>query len=225
MKNLKDDISVINHNLRNNIGVAISYMQLIQLDQSSMLENTYFKAASEDLKGAIELTTEISLLCKNEVNSEDAVTDNNLPKIEVKAQLFEHAKAVYEKFRKRYTLNISDVYKEIDEEKYIAINDVSLNKVRDNFITNAINANATKIDFLYEMKEYCLVVTIQDNGKGMSQDELDQLMLGQIGDGILHGIGTRSILKTMNEHGFTIAYSSVKGEGTKVRVLCNYVLV
>lgn len=97
-----------------------------------------------------------------------------------------------------------------------------MNSVRENIINNAIKAGATKLDVQYEMKEYCFVITFHDNGSGMTQEDIDKLMLKKHGDGIIHGLGTKSILNTVGEHGFFVTYSSEKGHGTTIRILCPY---
>jgi len=57
----------------------------------------------------------------------------------------------------------------------------------------------------------------------MSEDEVNKLLLKQLGDGKVHGLGTRAILSAVSIHGFILSYSSTKGQGTQVKVLCPYV--
>jgi hypothetical protein len=60
----------------------------------------------------------------------------------------------------------------------------ALQALRENLFSNTVNAGATITDAHYEMREYCLVVTIIDNGHGMYQGQLDKIILSQHGDGV-----------------------------------------
>ena len=64
--------------------------------------------------------------------------------------------------------------------------------------------------------------TFTDNGKGMSQEELDKTILFKHGDGKVHGIGTRSIVEGASKHGYSISYSSIEGQSTTIRTLVPY---
>lgn len=119
-------------------------------------------------------------------------------------------------------MEIKVSYKIREGDYAIRLNLEELKALRHNLISNAHDAGATVINACYEMKEYCLVVTLSDNGQGMDQESLDKIILAQHGDGVVHGVGTRSILNTAKDNGFFVSFSSGEGQGTTYRALCPY---
>jgi sensor histidine kinase regulating citrate/malate metabolism len=126
--------------------------------------------------------------------------------------------------RKIYpSIDINQSYLPLAEDRHIQIHTKSFNQAMGNIIGNAVNAGASRIDVHTVMREYCLVVTIHDNGRGMSSEDVDRIMLSQFGDGQSHGVGTKSILITAAEHDFPLTYTSTEGEGTTIKILIPYV--
>lgn len=221
MSNKELEISFANHDIRNHIGVAISYLQLLTMENSSLQDNESIKAVVQGLNAAVILTETIAdNLPKNNHSNEK---HSELIAASVRDQISNHTKPDYQKMKGMYPLDIEDSYDLLDEDKFIAINPLTLSRLRANIIKNAVDANAKKLSAHYEMKEYCIVVSFIDDGDGMTQDEMDKLMLSQHGDGKIHGIGTKFILETAKSHGFLASYSSKVGQGTTVRILCPYV--
>jgi len=73
------------------------------------------------------------------------------------------------------------------------------------------------------MREYCLVATVHDNSSGMSSEEIDKAMLSLHSGDQDYDKNTKNILKTVANHGFSLAYNSVEGEGTTIKVLIPFV--
>lgn len=119
-------------------------------------------------------------------------------------------------------ITIDDTYKTIDDERYLLVNPEILKHFRENIVTNAIKAHATQLDIDHEMKESCIIITYSDNGDGMTAEEVDKVMLTQHGDGVLHGIGTKNILKIAEDHGVSLTYASEPGKGTTIRAVIPY---
>ena len=140
-------------------------------------------------------------------------------------EYFEAVKASYKKIGRMYPIQFNVSFEIRNGNYFIKLNQGALKALRENLISNSVNAGATKIDAHYEMREYCLVVTLRDNGHGMDQEEIDKIFLSQHGDGLIHGVGTRSILKTAEDNGFFISYTSDKESGTTYRALCPYAKV
>lgn len=59
----------------------------------------------------------------------------------------------------------------------------------------------------------------------MSSEDVDKIMLSQFGDGLSHGVGTKSILINAAEHDVPLTYISTEGEGTTIKILIPYVKV
>lgn len=224
MKNNKTNIAFISHDLRNNIGVAISSIQLLMIDTPELQDDESLELAVETLECAVELTREISILC--DVNNYDVEnTASDFEVFNVKSYWDTYSKKGYEKLRKTYDLEINDKYITSAEDKFGAMNPVAMYSVKENIINNALKAGATKIDVLYEMKENYGVVSFDDNGRGMTQEEIDKIILAQHGDGVIHGVGTKIILTVIKEHGFYTTYSSIEGKGTTIRIIFPYTKV
>jgi light-regulated signal transduction histidine kinase (bacteriophytochrome) len=222
MEITEDGISHINHDLKNNIGIATTYLELLAIQQPNLATNECIVAAIESLVRANELSQEIAARCKSGETAGE-IEPSNLVKIAVKEHAFANIKPSYERLRKMYPqLTINDTYKVIDDEKYMMLDQSVLPRFRENIVSNAVKANATVLDIQHEMKEHCAIITYKDNGKGMTSDKIDKLMLSRHGDGILHGLGTKSILKIAQDHGVFLSYSSEVGKGTTIRAIVPY---
>ncbi len=220
----ESDIAFINHNLRNNIGVAISYLQLMTIDSPDLDNNDLFKFALENLNHSIELTETISVKCK--ANKADLTKHNpELTIVPLKEYLENQAKPWFDKMRKMYDIEIIDTYKMLDEEKYIIVDANANHLARENIINNAVKAGATLLTVSYVMKEAYGEVNFKDNGRGMTQEDIDKILLSIHGDGVVHGLGTKAILNIAKSQGFYITYNSTLGEGTNVRVITPYINV
>lgn len=221
MKNIISEALVINHDLRNNIGAAISHLQLLILNNPELEKNKDILFAIENLTQSINISKTYS--AKLHDSSESNNQESNLTIISCQNHLFKNAKPAYEKLKKMYSIKINDSYKTIEEEKFVAANQAAISSLRENIINNAINSGATELDVSIEMKEYCLVVTFKDNGEGMSQEEVDKIHMKKHGDGIIHGLGTSSIINTIEEgDGAYINFESNKNKGTLVRIIVPY---
>lgn len=218
------DIALINHDLRNNVGAAVSFLQLLIMSSPQLKDNEYLKSALANLNHSLELSLAISKNCKVD---KKVITGKrtDLSIVPIKEYWQEYAKQAYNNLRTMYGIEITENYKTIDEEKYIAINFEEIDRARENVINNAVKAGATRIDVDCEMRETYAVIIISDNGKGMSQEDIDKIMLSRHGDGIIHGLGTQSLIRALCDHGFYMAYSSEPGKGTSIRVICPYINV
>lgn len=190
----KDDDSLlyINHDIRNYIGAAISHTQLLTMQHPSLENSPYTSAIVESLNEATELSEKASKLVRNKHGEQELVDSQpDLKTYLLDEAYFSGVDASYEPLRKTYSMEVN-VSCAIRKGNYaIRLNLEALKALRHNLISNAHDAGATIVNAQYEMKEYCLVVTLTDNGKGMNQESLDKIILAQHGDGILHGVGTK----------------------------------
>lgn len=106
---------------------------------------------------------------------------------------------------------------------FLDINQFALKRSIANLINNAVDAIESKgiIHVGLNKKDDFIAITIQDNGKGMSQDVLEKLknniaITSGKKDG--HGIGFTQIQETVkNNHG-TISIESVLNQGTTITI-------
>lgn len=222
MKNDDVNIAFINHDLKNSLGAAISYLQLVTMELPELSNNVCLTAAIESLDRAHELSNEISLCSENE-NINLANEKSGFITIPVKEHAFANVKPAYERLRKMYPqLTINDTYHTIEEDKNMTVNPEVLLRFRENIVTNAVNAKATVLNITHEMKKHCITISYSDNGKGMTSEEIEKIILAQHGDGIFYGIGTKSIMKIANDHNVYISYTSSPGKGTTIRATVPY---
>lgn len=226
IKTTEPNILFLNHDLRNNVGAAISHAQLLTIDNPELEGEENITAIVENLKKAILLTEKISLSISDE-EDEESVSENGplLTLLPLNNEYFESVKASYKKLSRMYPIQFNITSEIRNGSYFIKLYLDTLNALRENLISNSVKAGATIIDVRYEMREYSLVVTLKDNGHGMDQEAIDKITLSQHGDGLIHGVGTKSILKTAEDNGFFISYTSDNESGTTYRALCPYAKV
>ena len=98
MKKIISEALVVNHDLRNNIGAAISHLQLLILNNPELEENSDIQFAIENLNQSINISKNIS--SKLHSSSESNSPESNLTVISCQNHLFKNAKPAYEKLKK-----------------------------------------------------------------------------------------------------------------------------
>lgn len=89
-----------------------------------------------------------------------------------------------------------------------------------NMLGNAAKAEATKVDIIYVEKDMTVEVLFRDNGKGMTEDEIDKLGFGFTTNGDGHGEGIRSIKRLVVEAGGDLERpKSIPGIGTEFKII------
>jgi two-component system sporulation sensor kinase B len=92
-----------------------------------------------------------------------------------------------------------------------------------NCIENAARANASKIVFKYTELENALLITLTDNGEGMTTEELDKIGFGKYSTSG-GGQGVSIIRDLVSEINGIVEYSSKKGFYTEVKIKLNRVI-
>lgn len=219
----KSSIAFINHDIKNHIGNSITILQLLELENPNLVGGENIEIVIEGLYRAVELSNDIAYMIENNTENKKPARNSKMMTVNLNRHLDEKTKPIYKQLRKRTGLTINDTYKILKEDKFISINHALIMRFRENIISNSLKAGATRLDIHHEMKTYCGIATYKDNGKGMTQDELDKITLSLHGDGVINGLGTQSIFKVAEEIGFHISYTSIEGEGTTVRIIYPYV--
>ncbi len=219
----KSSIAFINHDIKNYIGNSITILELLELENPNLVGGENIEIVTEGLYRAIELSNDIAYNIENNTENKKPTRNSKMLTVNLNRHLDKKTKSIYKKLMKRTGLTINDTYKILEEDKYIEINHALIMRFRENIISNALKAGATRLDIHHEMKTYCEIITYKDNGKGMTQDELDKIILSLHGDGVINGLGTQSIFKVAEEIGFHISYTSIEGEGTTARIIYPYV--
>lgn len=223
MSDVKAKIVYFNHDLRNNIGGAVSSLELLSDTIAELKDDFYFNLAVSSLKQAIERTNEIASFCALSNEEAKQACPANLKIFPIREYWDKYSKKDYDRLRRLYDIEINDTYKVLPDEKFAAVDPESMSRVRENIIANAVNAGARRIDILYEMQKHAGCVTFKDNGRGMTKEEIDKIMLFQCGDGIIHGLGTKSIINAIKDNGFHVSFSANETKGTSVRIIFPYI--
>lgn len=223
MKTTDFNISFTIHDVKNYIGAAISHLQLASIKNEDLEDNIHITASLDSLWLALNSVREIAI--NDETNSLDESASEYV-QMSVSEHIVENTQPFVDSLRKIYpTTDINDSFSPKGEDKYVMVNAKSFNQAIGNIIGNAVDAGASTIDIHTVMRAYCLVITIHDNGSGMTSEDVDKIMLSQFGDGKSYGIGTKSILITAAEHDFPLTYTSEEGEGTTIKILMPYIKV
>ena len=224
MPKLNDQIRTYTHDLKNLLGGASGCLYLLEKSIPELTADSQYPHIKECLKRSIELTKEFALDLVVDENNTNKPLEHGFIRISAQEFISQHTKKEYTRLKEMYDLDINITIQLIEKDiKYVHINPTAAKRVRENIIQNAIDAGASRLEWDVEMREHYAVATFTDNGKGMTQETIDKIMLRLHGDGIVHGIGTTSMIDTVRNHGYHIEFSSTKGVGTIVRVVATYV--
>lgn len=214
------DILALNHDVNNQLGVAMGNFEMMLMKNPSLQDSEHAKRIENGLARARDLSHELAQTYRDTGKTE--LTNKDFTLISVQNHLVKSAPEAYEKLMQIYDINIELHVNMIEAPKQAYLNPHELIRLRENIVSNSLAAGATTLDVNIEMKPTYLVATFSDNGKGMTQEELDKTILFQHGDGKTHGVGTRSIIEGASKHGYSISYSSILGTGTTIRTLVPY---
>ena len=207
------------HDLRNRIFQAKSCLDIATELNPELAENVWLERSNAASLRAHQLLNEL-LSSRNFINKQAPDSDKAIWNL---AEYIEtRAKPDFESLQKQYSIAIDVQCHFSDETKYVSLNDLTIKRIKDNVVDNAINAGSTKLVVEYLMKDSYYSVSFSDNGKGMSSEQLDNLLLKQYQKGDIHGLGSQFLTATAKEHNFVLTYHSTLNEGTTVRFLCPY---
>lgn len=212
------------HDLRSKAAAGLSFIELLQRESPDLEANRLLKSVQECLEGVIASSCELS----QTVASFSVVANSPSPQsrkmtASAKDVVTRYAPDSYAALARQFPIEINFSSQVSEEDHWVQMEVREIASIRQNVVANAVAAGASKVDVCYEMKDYGLLITITDNGCGMTEDELNLLRLQQLGDGRVHGLGTRRILSAVNSQEAVVAYDSEPGVGTTVSILCPYV--
>lgn len=219
----KSTIKFLNHDVNNCLGVALGFIELAQTQSPEIATNPMITKALNALVRGTDLSHELGKQCRTADESEAQKED--FPVMCVNEHLENNLVPEFESIKQRFNIDIELVVTPSLEKRYARINPKLVMRWRENLISNAADAGATKVEVSYTMLDYCLCVTYKDNGRGMTQEQVDKIQLKLTNDEPVHGLGSQSILNIAHQHGAPITYESTQGQGTIVRTILPYVRV
>lgn len=231
MRTEKPELAFQVHDLRSKISAAVSFVELLERDSPEVASNPLLESIRECLSGAIDSSRELSLALTDPEEASQAKPGSVAASPDTSRQKFApakdvitvHAPAAYAALSRQFPIEIDYSYVLLDGDYVLSMGAREITSIRENVVANAVDSGASRLEICYEMKEYGLLITMSDNGRGMSADELNRLRLQQLGDGRVHGLGTRRILTAARSQDSVVTYISAPDEGTTVSILCPYI--
>lgn len=207
-KNFRDSLFKVTHEIKNPIAVCKGYLDMLDTNNSVQV-NKYIPIVKEEIDRTLVLMNDFLNLTKLKVDK--TIIDISL----LLDDLVGSIKALLTE------LNINFKYDIVDDEVYIEGDYNRLKQVFMNLVKNSAESipgdKVGLIELNMAIKNNKIVITIEDNGNGMSKD-----ILNRIGEAFLTtkskgtGLGVKLSIEIIEQHNGTIKYISKEGKGTKV---------
>lgn len=214
-------VANISHDIKTPLSSIKGYAEFLEQDYDFSSEDIksyaniihnksdYIKELVDDLNLSIKLKNNKSILKKEEVNIVSFVKDSVI-------DILNDSK--YSKV---------DIRFECSEDKiFIDIDKVLMQRVLNNLIYNALVHNDENISIVVSVyKNYKTYISISDNGKGISESDLENIFnryyrgtnTGEAHKG--SGLGMSIAKEIVNAHNGDITINSVLGKGTDVKII------
>lgn len=211
-KQFRTSLFKITHEIKNPIAVCKSYLDMFDFNNPE--HEKYIPIVKEETNKILLLLQDF--LSMNKIKIEKDLLDINLLLEETSFQL----EPVLKKNKAIFDCEL------IDDEIFIEGDYNRLSQVLINVIKNALEANSTEIKLNTEITEKEIIITIEDNGDGISKKDLEKIsepFYTTKKNGT--GLGVSLSCEIISAHDGTILYTSEEGRGTKVTItlpLSNY---
>jgi len=219
IKTINSSTVIFNHAVKN----EVAKISMCTCAIKSLGENMEYK----EIKDKISLSTEIIEDSVNHLlNLVDRINDNSKPIVldESIFSLKELVETITNTFRKTMTGSNIIIDNSVDQDFRIKADYTHIRECIGNIVNNSTEAMATggKIDIYLEHQRGFLVLTIKDNGPGISEEHLPHLFdpfYTTMKNGRNFGLGLFYCYNVMKKHNGNIEISSIKGSGTVVRLI------
>ena len=207
-KTIKEALFKLTHEIKNPLAVCKGYLDMINLDDKEKA-NKYISIIKEEIGRSLNIMTDFLAFNKIKIEKEE---------IDLTMLLEE----IYESFNIITSKkNIDLIYKQSNDEIYIEADYDRLKQVIINLIKNSIEAIEGKGKITISCKEEIehVNIVIEDNGKGMTKDELEN-MGSMFYSTKKHGSGLGVSLSNeiIKAHNGTIKYNSTLNKGTTATI-------
>ena len=209
-KEIKESLFQLNHEIKNPLAVVNGYLQMIDRTKDEKKKNKYLKIIKQEIKRAITIINDFTNLGKiKKLNNEPI--DLSIIIEEIIEMLEPILKSIN-----------SQIHYENLDEIYVMGDYDRLKQVFLNLIKNSIEAKDKDfliIDIKIEKLKKEFNIIIKDNGKGMTEEELNHMMdtfytTKKRGT----GLGTTYVKRIIKMHQGKIKFKSKEKEGTTVTV-------
>ncbi len=211
-KNLRMSLFKITHEIKNPITVCKGYLDMFDVDDPKKSKK-YVSILQNEIKRVLILLEDF--LSLNKIKIEKDIMDLNL----LLSETIDNFNILLREKNIKKEINISE------DELYINADYNRLSQVIINIIKNSIEAidRNGKIKIYTKQKDNKVKIYIEDNGKGMNEEELKklkQIFFTTKNNGT--GLGVYLSNEIIKAHNGTINYSSKKNQGTKVTITLPY---
>ncbi|HXH29534.1 MAG TPA: sensor histidine kinase [Bacteriovoracaceae bacterium] len=95
----------------------------------------------------------------------------------------------------------------------IELAEIEIFRFLSNIFKNSVEANSSKIAISASISDQCLILTTKDNGEGMSEDSIPEILKGKTFKKDGHGLGISSIKERLEQVGGFISINTSKHSG------------
>ena len=206
-KQIRDSLFKITHEIKNPIAVCKSYLDMY--DENNKEHKKYIPIIKDEIEKILLLLQDF--LAINKIKIQNEIMDINLLLEELIHQISPMLNDKNIKFK--YNISDDEIFIEGD---YNRLNQVLINIIK-NSIEAADNTKKSYISLNCEMDDKYFKIIIEDNGIGISKDEIEKIkepFYTTKKNGT--GLGVSLSYEIIEAHNGTIEYFSQPNEGTKV---------
>jgi len=209
-KRVRASLFKITHEIKNPIAVCKGYLDMMDYDDAKTVER-YTRIVKDEIGRTLVLMDDFLSCTKVKINKEE---------VDLYLLLDEISSALQPLFRKN---KIETFFEIPDEELYVMVDYHRMKQVLVNVLKNAIEAKKSRgrakvwIDVVE--KENSVVITLKDNGIGMSPEVLkrvDEMFYTTKEKGT--GLGVSLSKEIIELHEGKMKYTSTEGKGTTVMI-------
>ena len=203
-KKLRDSLFKLTHEIKNPIAVCKGYLDMLNLDNKDKSEK-YVKIIKSEIDRSLNVMNDFMEYSKIKVNKE--IFDM----VMLLDEIYESFKLLVNNKKIKFT------YENEYEDIYVWGDFNRLKQVFVNIIKNSIESITTSgiINIRVRVKSEQVIIEIEDNGEGMTEDELSNIkdmFYSTKKNGT--GLGVALSNEIVEAHNGVLSYNSVKGSGT-----------
>lgn len=210
-KELRSSLFKVTHEIKNPIAVCKGYLDMIDINDKKKVRK-YIPIIKDEIERTLILMDDFLDYTKIKIEKEE------MDLIMLLEDLEEYLNGLFKKnkINAKFSLPDEDIYIEAD---YNRLKQVFINILKNAIEARDVNKDKNKINICLESDNEFMKIIIEDNGVGMDKDELNNVSkmfftTKKRGS----GLGVSLSKEIIEQHGGSIVYNSVKGEGTRVIV-------
>ena len=210
-KELRSSLFKVTHEIKNPIAVCKGYLDMIDINDKKKIRK-YIPIIKDEIARTLILMDDFLDYTKIKIEKED------MDIVMLLEDLEDYLEGLFKKngIKATFDLPDEDIYIEAD---YNRLKQVFINILKNAIEAKDVNKKENKIIIKLESDNKDMKIIIEDNGVGMDEDTLSKVSemfftTKKKGSGLGVSLSKEIIL----QHGGSIVYDSVKGEGTRVIV-------